>query len=233
MLMQAMTMDSRELADAPYVIRRGLMFPYEEGTEFVTRIHDRDGWEGINRAFRKPPQSTEQIMHPERYIDQLDEPVEVRLPRLGRRLRRDWTLVEDNVMGELNTQILFRRHLGNWRSRKPSRGWDGDRFRVYRNPDDGSMIMVWSTVWDSGKDADEFFDAYALLIPQKYPEAEFDERGDTDWMLWSSPGLTVFLGKTGTHALTIEAPTQGLMSTVLSRFRNFRELGGDFTGGSE
>ena len=46
------------------------------------------GWEAVNRAYRQFPTSTEQIMHPAKYLEQRDPPIEIGLP--PRRVQRRW-----------------------------------------------------------------------------------------------------------------------------------------------
>ncbi len=224
MLAQAMMLDSSKLNAAPYALRRSLMFPYMDGMSFVTKLFAAKGWEGLNDAFEAPPQSSEQILHPEKYLGEIDEPTEVELPDVEEVLGSKWRLIDENVMGELNTQILLQRFLGKWRSQRPSRGWDGDRYEVFKNSEDGSILLVWSSVWDSEKDADEFFSAYVKLLPKKYSENEFDMVDGSAFSLWKSDGLSIFVGKTGEKALTIEAPDEDLLMKILGRFEAFRKL---------
>src|SRR5215212_1396537 len=43
-------------------------FPYQEGAAFVALLYQDGGWRAVNAAFKNPPRSTEQVLHPERYI---------------------------------------------------------------------------------------------------------------------------------------------------------------------
>ena len=54
----------------------GLDIEYVEGTlaDFVAAMRARHPWSKIDQAFEKPPASTEQILHPERYVAH-DQPV--------------------------------------------------------------------------------------------------------------------------------------------------------------
>ena len=65
----------------PHVIVRSYAFPYQEGGVFVAMTYRELGWEGIDRVYEQIPQSTEQILHPEKYVLK-DEPIEVEPPRL-------------------------------------------------------------------------------------------------------------------------------------------------------
>ncbi|MFB6109775.1 MAG: Hvo_1808 family surface protein [Halodesulfurarchaeum sp.] len=49
--------------------------PYSDGPVFVERIRRQSGWAGVNEVYERPPQSTEQTIHPAKY--RVDEPVTV------------------------------------------------------------------------------------------------------------------------------------------------------------
>lgn len=57
-----------ELRRAPALLRRRLMFPYTEGVAFVLNLYWAGGFDLINQAFARPPQSTEQVLHIEKYF---------------------------------------------------------------------------------------------------------------------------------------------------------------------
>jgi len=46
--------------------------PYSDGPPFVQGIYNEGGWEAVNDLYENPPQSTEQVIHPEKYGE--DEP---------------------------------------------------------------------------------------------------------------------------------------------------------------
>ncbi len=74
-----MGVDTKELDQAPRVIRESLLFPYQEGLNWTRALHKQGGWEQVSAAFTNLPQSTEQIMHPEKYLAH-EAPVKVTLP---------------------------------------------------------------------------------------------------------------------------------------------------------
>jgi hypothetical protein len=222
MLLQAMAMDSGKLNAAPYVLRRELLFPYVEGMALIAKIHTAKGWKGVDEAYKKPPETTEQVLHPEKYITNRDEPVEVKLPNIRRKLTGKWRLLDDNVMGELNTQILFDIFLGKWSSKKPSAGWDGDRYAVFKNDANGETILVWDTVWDREKDAKEFFVSYLNLLEKKYLLKTFNREDKADFSRWNSEGLFIAVARKNNRILTIETPDEKLMTKILASFPDYQ-----------
>jgi hypothetical protein len=153
-------MDMPVYESAPEFIIMGFMFPYEYGYAFVESLHSKGGWGTVDRAYQNLPKSTEQIMHPERYPD--DVPVMVELPDLTDTLGSDWKEIERDVMGEFYTYLILSQGLDiNARidddeAQLAAEGWGGDSYLIYHNPSDNSTVMVLQTTWDTSTDADEF-----------------------------------------------------------------------------
>src|SRR5258705_13267331 len=59
---------SEQFKQAPRAIRESLLFPYEEGSAWATQVYRRGGWNLVSKAFSKLPQSSEQILHVEKYF---------------------------------------------------------------------------------------------------------------------------------------------------------------------
>jgi hypothetical protein len=72
-------MQSQELEKAPRFVRENLLFPYQQGTDWTKTLYKQSGWNGVSQAFTELPQSTEQIMHPDKYLAH-EAPVKVMLP---------------------------------------------------------------------------------------------------------------------------------------------------------
>ena len=156
------------LREAPPFFSALIQFPYLRGKEFVDGVKSRGGWGAVNRLYADPPQSSEQIMHPEKYLVRRDDPRTVKmkltLEDLKASMPGSWRLVRDNVMGEYSILLLLRAHLSERDARIASEGWGGDRYMVYRCGDNAAL--VWSTVWDTPLDAGQFFFAVKRALPK-------------------------------------------------------------------
>ncbi len=145
--------------NAPPIFQETMLFGYLKGLVFLLHLTNDDEWNAVNRAFRSPPLSTEQILHPEKYLRDVDAPVAIDLPKFGELAASGWKELGQNVLGELQISVLLRRHWG----KQSAAGWDGDRFAVFDGPDE-RVGMVWFTTWDSERDASEFAGAYAQYV---------------------------------------------------------------------
>ena len=148
------------LREAPVILSESLIFPYLRGMVFCARLTNEGGWKALNEAYEDPPQSTEQILHPEKYRAQPDPPTVVDLGRLEP--GDGWAEVGRNVIGEMQLGVLLRRHGG-----KPiASGWDGDRFAVFEGKD-GKLAVVWLSTWDTEDDAGDFARQYTRFQTTK------------------------------------------------------------------
>lgn len=143
---------------APPIFRDSLTFPYFQGMLFALSIAGEDGWFSVHDAYARPPLSTEQILHPAKYLqaDAIDVPQSVTIPSLASALSATWKHLGGNVLGELQTGIMLKRVAGG---KNAALGWDGDRYEVFRN-ENGELAMVMVSIWDSPQDAQEFSDAF-------------------------------------------------------------------------
>lgn len=157
-------LDESALDDMPLILRRDLEFPYTEGFLFATALHDDGGFGAVNQALQTPPESTEQILHPEKYFAH-EAPIEVNLEDISNALGTGWSLVYQQTLGELGIQIMATGGVVpagavpglpvEWPHQDVAEGWGGDRLNMYEGPNDAWRIE-WKTDWDTGADAISF-----------------------------------------------------------------------------
>ena len=75
-------MQSQELDKAPRALRETLLFPYQQGSDWTKNLYKQGSWDRVSKAFTELPQSTEQILHPEKYLAH-EAPVKVTLPDIA------------------------------------------------------------------------------------------------------------------------------------------------------
>lgn len=158
--------EDQKLKQAPLVLRTELLFPYSDGQRFVQRLYDQGGYQAVDDAFRNPPRSTEQILHPDRYAKG-DEPVEVTLPVADQLFGAGWTDVASNTLGELDLRILVQQYTDGATGNRAGTGWGGDRYRLVER-EDGQLSFALKTTWDTPNDANEFFDGLTKSLRQRF-----------------------------------------------------------------
>jgi hypothetical protein len=147
-------------SDSPYVVERELDTWYEDGVCFIAAVRDRLT-RGITGIFEDLPTTTEQILHPDKYL--AGEPARlVFLNSLLDSLGPGWEQKGRANLGEFTLQNLLLTGLPDDRVlvQDAAAGWGGDSFFFYRK-DDGAELLHLETRWDSADDASEF---YAALV---------------------------------------------------------------------
>ena len=198
--LSAIGMSSEELAKAPRALRETLLFPYQEGTAWTRALYKQGGWQQVSKAFNELPQSTEQILHPEKYFAR-EAPVKVELPDIGPMLNSNagqvlkdkksaararfssfiphpsslfaaWHRIDYDVEGEWGLYLILDQFLRSQsESLRAAAGWGGDRYEIYEGPN-GETLFISMSIWDTENDAHEFFDAYVKRTELRYPDAE-------------------------------------------------------------
>jgi hypothetical protein len=140
--------DMPRFAAAPMFLQETLLFPYLSGAEFVRRFAAARPGRSVLTPFAE---STEQILHPEKFLDSIpDRPTRIRLgaPRRG-------ALVHEDNLGEFETRLFLYQQLRDEAvAVRGAAGWDGDRYQVVAV--DGAQVLTWLTVWDDVGEATEF-----------------------------------------------------------------------------
>ena len=121
----------------------------------------------VSQAYNKLPQSTEQIMHPEKYFA-FEEPVKLDLPDVRTYLGPLWKRVSYDINGEWGFYVILDQSLNAPAESKLIARWGGDRYAVYKGPKPGDVFIAQLSTWDTENDAREFLDAYAKRTWRRY-----------------------------------------------------------------
>lgn len=172
---------------APPFMKEDFLFPYSSGQEFVQVLHDQGGWQAVNNAYVNPPVSTEQIMHPNRYPS--DTPVIVSLPDISSVLGEGWMQIEDNVVGEWYTYLILAKgyrpetQIDDTVARIAAEGWGGDAYQVYYDPSTQQIVLIIDTIWDTNKDAREYYDAFTQYGIDRWGRPITQSGSMTNWKI--------------------------------------------------
>ena len=165
------------------------IFPYTAGTAFVAQLMQVGRFSTVNLSLQDPPRSTEQIMHPEKFLQTpIDQPKDVKLPDLMPALGEPWKLKETNTLGEFEFNIMLSEN-GAGDPDKGADGWGGAKFAYYQLEHEG--LTYASTVWDTEKDAEEFYGATYESFAKMAKDGDYwTDGGRTFWIRWD--GKRVF-----------------------------------------
>jgi hypothetical protein len=175
------------------------IFPYTAGTAFAVKLIDVARFSTVNLALQDPPRSTEQIMHPEKFLQTpADQPIAVGLPDLAGPLGQGWELKETNTLGEFDLNMMLRLN-GASDPDKGADGWGGGKFAMYKLAQE---VMVYSaTTWDTLNDASQFMGAMTESFGKAEKQGEYwVDNGRHFWMHQKGKRV-VFISSTNRPAL--------------------------------
>lgn len=141
------------LHDPPLALK---YFPYVYGIIFVKELYKIGGWELVNNAYEDLPKSTEQIIHPEKFLEG-EAPVNVNIT-----IPRGYEVGHSDVLGEFYIYVLVATRTNETLASKVAEGWAGDRAVLLYNST--HKLLVWKICWDTYEDCEEFYDAYIYIL---------------------------------------------------------------------
>jgi hypothetical protein len=145
----------------PPLLTETFIFRYRDGLRFVEAMRRARPPVRLDDVFRRPPASSEQVLHPEKYLSN-ERPREVSLDAEGF-ADEGWSLAAATPLGEVGVRGLLLAGVPTEEARRAAAGWGGDRAFLFER-EGRAPLFVWKTVWDTGRDAQEFFRAYNALL---------------------------------------------------------------------
>jgi hypothetical protein len=199
------------IGEIPLVVREQSYFPYVEGPRWLGQVLGEEALRGdsygpaADRLFVRPPESTAQILHPERY-ERNQAPVAVDLGDTRQVLGTAWRETRQGVLGELDHRLLIQRYLDAAIASRAAEGWAGSTYAIFENTAREIAVLV-RTRWDDATEATEWVDAYADAVKARY--------GDTLELLedragrrtWHTRDGALLLGRDGAETVLALAPT--------------------------
>jgi hypothetical protein len=159
----------------------GMYFVINDDMQALAEEGNKEVADNILKSLKDPPQSSEQIVHPEKYWrkSQRDLPVVIDDADVEKLLAADGRfVVHKNTVGEIlcaqlaedadRPMNLVLASLPTYWTNDAATGWGGDRFYLLAEGKDKSTAAkelkglkgVWITAWDTPDDREEFVDDY-------------------------------------------------------------------------
>ncbi|MCK6626549.1 MAG: hypothetical protein L6R45_15395 [Anaerolineae bacterium] len=194
-------------------------FPYTAGEYFVLYLFFQGGfsWELVNQAYRQLPTSSEQIMHPEKYLAG-EAPIPVSVPDLAPALGGTWREIDRDVLGEAGFLVWLYDQTDEQTAITAAAGWDGDAYTLWVDGNDHRVLVV-SSLWASEADALELRHAFITALKrrglsgQPYP--------GQNALLWEDATGVTLLSRVGLRVGLIIAPDRASLDRVRLQFAGF------------
>jgi hypothetical protein len=194
----------------PTVLTNAFTFAYTTGSEFAAQLFAENGWDGLNAAWQNIPQSTEQIIHPDKYFAG-DSPIQVTIPALENTLGDGWEQIEEAVFGEFFLREYLAQELNQSEVDLAATGWGGDLFTLYWHEESDEIVLVLRNVWDTQGDSNEFVNGYGSFADLRFgTQQQSQPDGATCWQSVDY----VCLYQVGSESLVVRGPSLEVVSAV-------------------
>jgi hypothetical protein len=187
-------------AGVPDALARSETMAYSFGYSFCTRVMRDWSLDGLDYVYNHPPVSSAQVMHPKKYWEWRDFPVQINLPET---LPGGWKQLSIDSLGEAGMVAL----LGS-QCNSPSdgqffaRGWDGDHVALFEGPA-GRRLFVWASSWGSTNAAGRYASVWAKERKTFHDAAVTGKTGNR--IEWESPeGRFGLIRRDGNHVIVLE-----------------------------
>ena len=176
------------------------------GKALAKELRYLGGSRALGSALRLFPQTTEQLLHIDKFLER-ERALPVRLPvRIG-----DWKLSASESFGELDVRSLLSA-FGVPNALAAAGGWGGGRVGLYVSPI-GQATAAFALQWDTVDDASEWRDAVTRYVGAAFPGATAHDCPPLD-RCWSST-WDLASGVLGTTSVFASGPASDTVATAL------------------
>ncbi|MEJ7616890.1 MAG: hypothetical protein WKF30_07975 [Pyrinomonadaceae bacterium] len=175
----------------PPLLTETFIFRYRDGARFVEAVRRDKRSGGVASVFQRPPISTEQVLHPEKYFSN-EQPKQVTI-NVKLLAEKNWQVANSSPLGEVAVKALLMAGLSEKASARGASGWGGDRAFLLESVA-GRTFFVWKTLWDNPQEAAEFFQAYQAFAKSKGVVTNSDEGSIT---IKENNGVTCLVRREG------------------------------------
>jgi hypothetical protein len=198
---------------APPYIRDSLTFPYTDGMLFQNAVFEKLGRAAFSEVFQHPPASTQQILHPDRYLSHqtttnLDPPA----PPAQHDLRK----LADGSLGEFDFRVLLSQYTTKEEGESAATHLTGGSYALFEYKRGKLPLLAFASTWDSEEAAEKYLALYRRVLQGKWKKLEVSSEtvtgiaghGDTGYFRAWKDGASVY------HLEGVESPVQGPQSPV-------------------
>jgi len=183
-------------SQAPPYIRQSLVFPYAEGLMFQDAVFRKLGREAFSEVFLRPPASSGQILHPDRYLGRGGAVIPNPPPLPA---SREFRKLADGTLGELDFRVLISQYTTAAEGEALAAHLAGGSFELYEHKREKFPVLGVASTWDSPESARKYFEQYRKVMQGKWKNLEIASetpeqvagQGDSGYFRVSLDGATV------------------------------------------
>ncbi len=183
-------------SQAPLYIRESLVFPYAEGLAFQDAVFRKLGKDAFAEVFVRPPASSGQIMHPDRYLAHAG--VAIPDPPAAPNAR-EFRKLADGTLGEFDFRVLLEQYTSADEGASLAEHLVGGSYELLEHKREKFPVLGVASTWDSAESAQTFFELYRGVMRGKWKAVEItsetparvEGRGDAGYFRVWVDGVTV------------------------------------------
>jgi hypothetical protein len=186
----------------PPLLTETFIFRYRDGARFVETVRRKSGERGVDEVFQKPPATSEQLLHPEKYF-QGEAAREVQINEAAF-AQNNWQVATSTTMGEIGLRGILLAGVQEREAVRAAAGWGGDRAYLFERAG-ASSLFLWKSVWDKSVDAEEFYKAYNALQQKRRGVQSGGEskNQNSQQTIWREGNLTTLVYLTGDNVIVL------------------------------
>ena len=151
-------------AKSPLYIRDSLIFPYRGGLLFQDAVYRKLGKDGFAEVFRRAPVSSQQIFHPERYLEN-EGPKLPSAPVVPE--AKQFRKLAEGTLGEFDYRVMLAQYGAGDRVAVLAASLVGSQFVLLEDKKDEHPVLAFASRWSSEADAREFWMFYKQAMKGK------------------------------------------------------------------
>lgn len=152
--------------EIPSIIKRAALAPYLDGLTFVNELRRSGGWKLVDKVWADPPQSTEQLLHPEKHAAK----EKWRTFASPKPPLASCELVYEDVIGEQGIKTLFEEWVDGRDAAAGAEGWNGDRATLFRCGKEHALL--WRIAYDESGESARAIETFRVGIPHCRPSVD-------------------------------------------------------------
>ena len=163
------------LSKSPLYMRESLLFPYMQGLKFQQAVVLKMGKAGFSEVFQNPPMNSQQILHPEMYLNRtvVKPPA---MPAVGS--RSSYRILTAGSIGEFDHSVLIEQYTGKEEAAALAPHWRSGAFEVLEEKKKKYTVLLYASQWEDSASARQMFEAYRRVLKGKWktllPKKESD-----------------------------------------------------------
>jgi hypothetical protein len=162
---------------APAYIRESLVFPYTDGMLFQNALFQKLGRQAFSDVFQKPPSSTQQILHPDRYLSHSAPAIpHSPAPPEPRELRK----LADGSLGEFDFRVLLTEYSNKEEGERQAAHLAGGGYELFEFKRDKLPVLSFASTWDSEETAGKYLEFYRRVLEGKWKKLEVASQTESE-----------------------------------------------------